>query len=129
MAVEQALYSRLTAHAGTSAIIGKKVYPNLLPQDVTLDAITYQRISATRTPAMGADSDAAYARFQVSSWSSTYSGAKALAAQVQDALQRWSGTAGGTTVLEVFLLNELDIYEDETKYHRVIQDYRVWFRE
>lgn len=126
---EEAVFARLQAVSGVTDLVGVRVYPQLLPQRATKPAVTYQRISADRESAMGADIDLVWARMQISSWAATYSEAKALARQVRLALQRWGGTAAGVVVDEVFILNEIDRYEDEVEIHRVIQDFKMWYRE
>lgn len=129
MALEAALYTRLTAHAGTSAIVSTRVYPNVLPQRATLPAVTYRRISTNRPPAMGADSGVAEVRMQVDSWADSYSGVKALQAQVRSALQRYNATVGSEVILDAFIVNEMDLYEPEKNVHRVLTDFTIWHRE
>ena len=113
MSVGKAIYARLVAHAGTTALVGTRVYPLRLPQGPTYPAIRYQVISAPREHAMGADTGTVHARVQVDCWATTYAGAKALAAQVILALSRWGGTSGGVVVEHVFLENEIDRFEPD----------------
>lgn len=132
--LEQAVYSRLTGHAGLAALVGSRVYPLVLPQRPTLPAVTYQRVEALRQSAMGVDTGLASARVQVDSWATTYAGSKGVAAQVRAALQRWRGTEAGVTVEDAFLERDQDLFEDEGssaegKLYRVSQDYLIWYRE
>lgn len=129
MAIEDALYTRLTTHAGLSALIGTRAYPTLLPEKPTLPAVRYRRISGPRESAMGVDLGIAHARFQLDSFAATYTGARDVAAQVRAALQRYRATVGGVEILDIFVENELHLYEDELKIHQVLQDYRVHHRE
>lgn len=113
--LEAALFTRLTTHAGLAAIIGTRAYPVLLPQNPTLPAVVYQRISTRRPHAGGVDTGVAIPRFQVTGWATTALGAKDLKEQMRAALQRWRGTVAGILVMDTFLEGELDRYDDDAK--------------
>ncbi len=123
--VEEAIYSRLSTHAGVSALVGSRIYPSLMPQNVTLPALTYIKVAGPRVSAMSIDTGVARPRFQVSCWSQTYSQAKALAAQVRAALQRWRGTESGVVIQASFMENEIDLYDNETELHHVALDFEI----
>ena len=133
--VGKAIYARLQAVAGVTALVGTRVYPLRLPQGPTYPAIRYQKIDAPRTHLMTWDPGEVHARVQVDSYAKTYDGAQALAAQVRGALSRWGGAAGGVTVEHVFLDDERDIdepeplHDGESGIYRVMQDYIVHYGE
>ena len=127
--VATAICTRLAAHAGTAALIGTRVWLSRLPDDPTYPALVVLKISATRTPLMGDDADKVSARVQVSSWAETRAGVYALAEQVRDALQRWGGTAAGVTVVQVFLDNQVEPFEDDIRQWHFPQDFTVWYTE
>jgi hypothetical protein len=124
--IEQALFSRLSTFAG---LITVPIYPDILPQNAAMPTVTFQRITTERVSVMGVDSGIARARFQVDSWSRDYGNVKAIAAQVRAALQRFRGIVGSDEILEIFILNEADLFEPDTLIHRVSQDYEVNHRE
>ena len=131
MTVEAEIYDRLSGHAGLSALVINRIYPNHVPQNVTLPAVSYHRVSAVRPSAMGADSGVVRARFQVDVWASSFadaSGARPVAEQVRLALQRWS-TTSGTIVQETFFLNERDLYEDRRDLHHAALDFEINYEE
>lgn len=140
MRMDEALYSYLSTHAGLSALVGTRIYPVKLPQNVSLPAVTYQKISGHRVHAMQTDPGYASPRFQISCWavdSATESGydiVKAVAEQARAALQDYRGTmggAGGVVVDAVFLDDENDFYEDAARqgvFH-VAQEYIIWHQE
>ena len=81
----------------TVAALGSRVYPLVLPQNVTYPAAVYQRISAARTSAFGRDSTATEATIQVDVYgelSSGYGSFHALTEAVRAALQRHEGRRG-----------------------------------
>ena len=46
MSVEIAVYDALTGDAGVAALVSTRVYPQVLPPDVTLPAIVYRNIDS-----------------------------------------------------------------------------------
>ena len=77
---------------------------------------------------MGSDTGLARARIQVDGWAKSYDEVRAVAEQVRLALQRWSNSVG-TVVQDIYILNELDLYETETRLHRVMFDFDVVYVE
>lgn len=142
MSVGKAIHARLKAHAGTTALVGTRIYPLRLPQDIgerkpapQYPAVRYQRIGAPRSHVMGADTGEVYANVQVDCYGLTYEDADALSVQVRAALSRWSGTAGGIVVDSVFLNDERDVDEPtivkdgEQGVYRVLLDFTVNYQE
>ena len=64
MNIEEALYSKLTGDAGVAALVSTRIYPNVVPQDIALPAVAYQRISTVRDMAHDGPTGVAHARFQ-----------------------------------------------------------------
>jgi hypothetical protein len=129
MSLETVLYTRLTTFSGLAALVGLRVYArNAMPQGGMLPAVSFYRVSVERVSAMGVDTGLARARVQVDTWDTTVDGARAVAEQVRLALQRWRNNTG-TVVQDVYVLNELDLYEEETRLHRVMYDFDVVFVE
>lgn len=127
--IEEALKTRLGSHAGLVALIAQRAYPVLLPQSPVYPALTYSRVSAQRDSVMGADSGLTRARFNVTSWDTTYAGVKAVSEQVRAALQRYRATVGGIEIQDIFILNDTDLFDDATRIHYVASDFEVIFRE
>lgn len=129
MAVEYAVRARLKAVTAITNIVGNRIYPNLLPQDVTLEAITYRKVSAPHVHAFGSDAGLSNPRFQIDAWADVYTEVITLAAAIQAGLSRFRGTIAGEVIQDVMLLNELDIYEQDRRIHRVMMDFEVWHTE
>lgn len=129
MTIEAAIYSTLTGHAGTAALVSTRVFPVTAPQDVTEPHIVYSRVSTARETAMGDDLGVARARVQVSCFATSQISAHAIAAQVRDALQRFRGTAGSTEVLDTFVEDEGETYSDTALLFEVAPVFTLIFRE
>ena len=133
MSIETEIFTRLTTFAGLSALIATRAYPNVMPQGVTYPAVTYRRVSATRFPAMGADTGLVRARFQVDSWAVDYAGVRVVAEEVRKALQRWTNPTG-TVVQDTFVVNEIDLFEpsvdtDDAGLQHVATDFEIFYEE
>lgn len=125
MTLEEALYAYLSSHAGLSALVGSRIYPATMPQNVTLPAVTYFRVAGGVERTSGPTVAYRDGRFQVSAWAELYATAKAVATQIRDALQNYQGTMGGAEgvrVLDANVVSETDIYEPETGTYQVAVD-------
>lgn len=128
MSVELEIRTRLVADSAVAALVKvgsvSRIYALFLPQNPTLPAITYQRISGPRIQELNAATEWGRARIQYDCWADTYLGAQALAAAVRRSL---NGHVGKLATLKVGIRldNERDLYEDELNIFRISQDYMV----
>ena len=138
MTIEGAILARLKAVSAITDIVGlganARIYAPDLPQDPTLQAITFRQISAPRVHAFGSDPGLVGARWQVDAWGNTYKEARDLGDAIRGngaggALSRWSGTLDSTVVQDVLLENEIPTFEDESGSYRNTQDYLIWYEE
>lgn len=120
------LHSRLTTHAGTSALVGTRVYPVIAPQNAQYPCIVYQRISGTEQ--MGT-TQIREARYQLSCWGETFASAQAVATQVRAALEEWSIYGGGVFVRMARIVNEGDDYEPDERIFRTLIDVMLTINE
>lgn len=127
-----ALYAKLAATAGVSALVGTRITPLRLMDATDLPAIAYTQISGPRilTHDEAAGSSLAQKRYQLDAWAETYAEAHAIALQVRTALDGYRGTvtsgADSLTLQGVLIEGERDDYDPETRIYRVIQEYTVW---
>lgn len=100
--VEASLFSLLTTGSpnAVAAIVGTRVYPDVLPQGVLYPAIRVQRISTPRAQYRALDGRAEYAspRMQVDCWALSRSGALALAQAVYGMLEGHHATVAGLRI-------------------------------
>lgn len=117
--LDEKLYTLLSGDASVSAVVVARIYPLVLPQDVTLPAITYSRISGGQVNSLGGYSGLEAPRIQVDVWGESYAAARALAALVHTAMD-------GATTFRALLESDTDFFEDDTKIYRVSSDFIVW---
>ena len=129
MSIETALYTQLSGYAGLTDLVSTRIYPLILPQDCSLPAVTYFRVSGPRIHAMGSDTGNAMPRFQISCWASTYSSVKAVATQVRAALSRLQDTVDSVVIEDIFIENEMDVYDPDVETYHTSLDFIVMHRE
>ena len=129
MTIETAIFTRLTGHAGTTALVGTRVYPDHLPQNPTYPAITYTRVTTERASAMGVDTGVVEAEFRIVCFDETYAEVKAVALQVLDALQRFRGTVDSVVIQDVFIINQDYDFDDDVGLYEINLDFSFWHRE
>lgn len=136
MSLESVLYSRLSGFAGLTALVGTRIYPSVLPQDVQYPAVSFHRIGGQPIPAAGSDPALKPLRVQVDCWAQdgasapgttdAYDSAASVAAQVLAALRRWRNAGSG--VQAVYVENEgLDLFEAASLVHHRVLEFTVWF--
>lgn len=128
--IHEVVYTKLTGHAGLSALVGTRVHPDQLPQRPTLPAVTYRRVTTMRVTTRDNSGKAKLARprFQFDCWATTYNGARAVAAQLHDALTTFP-QASNPRVDVALASNDFDDYEPDPGRYRVIFDAFIWHEE
>lgn len=109
---------------------GVKVYPSRLPQDVTLPAVMYRRISGQRIRSIDGATGLAKPRFELNAYAESYVEAKNLANEMRTLFDGFRGVIGaGTLVENIVFDNDQDTFDDDTGLERVIIDVGVWHQE
>ena len=116
--IETSIYTVLSTDVTVSALVSTRIYPMIIPQNGTLPAVVYQRVSTLPINSLSGDSGLDSVRIQLSCWSPTYAGAKSLGLAVRNALTLSS--------LKAITEMELDDIDDLTGHYRVILDFRIW---
>ena len=132
MLIEQALYTYLSTYAGLTALIGTRIYPNTIPQNGTLPAVAYTKVSGYRYHSLGGDTGEASPVYQFSVFGSSYSSVKAVTEKIRDALQNYTGLMGGAsgvTVKAVLMMSQSDGYDQDVNEYYDITEYQIFYKE
>jgi hypothetical protein len=124
VSIDTALYSLVTTLAGV-----ERFYPPPIPDNPTYPLATYMQVSGLRGYVQEGADGLVIARFQVDSWALQSREARTLAEEIRVALSGFRGDYDSVDIQSIFLIAEQKLYDDDAKAHRVIQDYRVTFRE
>ncbi len=137
--IEEGIVAKIKTVNGITAIIGTgvnaRISPGVLPQNETLPAITYSKISGVRVQIMGGISGLAHPVYQINSWASTYLAAKALAEQVRLGLDANIATTWGSITIRASIMDDdsdlLEVSPDlkERRRYGIRQDFEVWHDE
>lgn len=88
----------LRAHLITEATAaGSRIYPDILPQNPTYPAITYQQILSNTHH----DIDIDFPRYQITAWDPRRIDALNLAADIDNALNRFKGMLGAERIKQI----------------------------
>ena len=133
--LEEALNSVLIGNAAVGALVGARVYPLVIPEEATLPAVAYQRVSGVRdtahSDAQGFPGELGWAmgRVQLTINAETYSAAKSVARAIRKALNGKRGSMGGLMVHLARIENEQDGYNQTSKRCTVRLDVVVYYTE
>lgn len=132
--IGELLYARLTGNAGLAALVGTRVHPDMLPQNVTYPAIRYvqvSRVEVVRKPvaAGGVGASLAIVRgtFQLDCYAKTYKQAHQVAIAAAAAVYGWRDPANGVIVARV--TDVQDTNDSEETMQRVSVDVSITYNE
>jgi hypothetical protein len=118
------LFSFLSDQATDAA---SRIYPNELPQGVTLPAVKYFQVSDPAEHTHDGRSKLRHPRFQLDCYADTYLEAHRLSDQVIIALDGYQGQMGQATCGAGFSEDARDNHDPETGRHWVSVDIEIWY--
>lgn len=123
--VDDALRAWVLADAGVSALIGQRMYPDVLPQGAIFPAIRYFEVSLSPLYAHQGDLNLDTSRYQFDCYAATRPAARDLAAALRAALSGKKTYQDGVTFRSTQLVNSLSGYDDALNAWRMVQDYQL----
>jgi hypothetical protein len=117
---ESGLRAQLLTIDALTALIGRRVYPLVPPEDLSgYPCITYQVGSTTREYSNDSDVGLVTKRIIVNAFSPQYGEVQSIVVAIIDALSGWSGTLpDGTRVDSVRVATCSDFYESDARMFR-----------
>lgn len=126
--IEKAIVSILQNNADVINLVGTRVYAFRLPQNATLPAITYHRISTYRVVTHDQTSiGLSNPRFQFNMYANSIDMCKQIAAAVRVAFLGYQGEVTVTDKVSVYAVlpeNEIDIIEADLDLYYTVADYK-----
>lgn len=128
--IEEALYSKLTATVGVTALVGTRIVPESSVQvtDPSISQLTYMRVDGQPHHTMEAPAGLRWARMQYMAHAATFTAAKAISQAVLAALDGFKGTVDGVAIGSC--LSQMDgvpDYDPETRQHLNVVDFMVHY--
>jgi len=129
--INNGIYSRLSSYTTLTALVNKRIYPIILPQDCELPAVVYQRISGPRIHAMGDDPGLTHPRYQITVISQNdYDKARQVADEVINAFKNErDATWGSLNVQASYVEDDQEFFDDESERYRIAIDLIIWAEE
>lgn len=128
MSIETALYELVTTDATLLALVGRHVYPVLIPQDVETPALAYQVISQPGQYAHDGDVGLLRTRVQWTGQASTYAELRAVMGALRARLSAYTGVVDGETIQALFVENMRDQWSGTFDRPAATMDVVVWHR-
>jgi hypothetical protein len=128
--IDTALFQRLTAFGGLTALIAQRVYLSTLAEKVTLPALVYSQVTGNGESAFGVDSTLRHARYTLLAHASNPLDAKKVAKQARLAVQRYRGTLDTTVIQDIFIENDgTDFYDPQSRIYYCAVDIIIHYQE
>lgn len=130
---EEALFTYLSNEPAITARVADRIFPDRLPEKVTLPAISFHRVDArriyTHDPFEEADPWVT-AREQFDCWGRDPLEAMEVGQAVLATLSGFSGPLSGElSVGSSFVVDEVDLYEADTGWYRRVVDVSISYEE
>ncbi len=131
MTIEQGLVAELRADGAVSAIVGQRIFPEVVPQGQDGAAIVYRRVGTTRHQTLDGQRNVIEVIMRIDCWEDSFGACWTLANAVRSALNQLTGAIGGFTIQRSHLEAEsnLSVFEGDKREYRVSQDYVIWYVE
>jgi hypothetical protein len=125
MHINDALYGYLSTYAGLTALVSNRIYPDNLPQNPVLPAITFTCISTLRHHEFKNDSKMIDSTIQFTIWAASRKVTKTVSTQLRKALQDYSGIMSSVRISAVLLGDETDDFDDETRLYNTHMEFKI----
>lgn len=129
MTIRNAIYSRLNGFAGLTSLVSDRVYSKQVSQDSVRPLVFFEMTGTQRISAINGDSGTVIRTIRVISEALTLDAALDVSEQVRAALQRWSGVEDGITIMDTFINDESDSFDDDLNVSYIEQFFTIQHRE
>lgn len=132
LALENALFAYLSTDPQLSSLVEDRIFPIRMPEGTVLPAVTYARVSSSRTYFYEKFEDTdpfTRVRVQFNCWSNIADQAMEVGEAVLLALSGYDGDMAGQLIGSSFNVLEQDQYEGDAKLFRRILDFHIMYED
>ena len=122
---DDTLFTYLSGHAGLSALVGDKIYPDQVPQKVEAPYVCFYEIYREKIYSHQGYSNSGIYSIQITCSASTKIEARAIADQIAAAMEAW--TAASDQIGHVFQEGENAGWEDSRGLYYIDLDFDVFY--
>ena len=127
MDILESIYKYLSSDSEVKAIVGDKIYPEIIPQGVSLPAIVYAPTNCYYDSALQKDTGFSRLRIQFTCYDNTFGKARRLGRAVKKVFQDFKGNMFGNEIQAVFIrsdfmsLSNLKLNYDVEKFASILE--------
>jgi hypothetical protein len=111
--------------AGCQALIGTKVFPVTVTQEVKKPYVTVRRTGQSPTIVKGQVSDCDLVQFNVAVFADTYKECVDISAAVRTSLDEFSGTKSGKNYYRIWYLTSEDTIDEQDNCYVIVDGYAM----
>ena len=119
MTIGTDIYTALSGDGTVSGLVGNRIYPNWIPQDVTYPCVAYFSDGDDVENDLSGEASIAHHNYEFVCFASSYSGAQSLADAVKNALI-------AASTFKTYRLRQSDGYDPAIEIHSVSMDFSLW---
>lgn len=124
--LSKALYTKLSGTAGITALVSTRIYPVVLPENVTLPAISYSVVAQPQIHSLEGVT-ALNSLVQIDCWADTFLASQNVAEAIANAINDFSGTIGSEEKIHSSIqTGKQELFEPDVNDYRVSLDYSIW---
>jgi hypothetical protein len=121
-----AIYNLLKDSATVGQLIGNKIYPGIIPDNIAYPAVTFSELSRRTIDTKDGRIPTGDHSFDVDVFSCEYRQAQNIADACAAVLDNYAGTVGTVEIKRIRLEDQQDLpYEDEKDIFHITQEYRI----
>lgn len=124
--IEEAVYARMAGYGALTGLVGTRIYPLVVPQDVIMPAVAYQKISGAPQRSHSGFSNLSSDRFQITCEADDYATAKAVEVAVRHCWESYVGAQSGISIEAAQVVNIVDGFSDVHAAPVVRLDVMIW---
>ena len=121
--IETAIHSKLSSIPGLDSLVGTRIYSILPGIDEILPFVIFAKVSKLPTNAMQSTGNLRHMRIQIDLYGKDYDECLAVRDVLLPSMERWSDSGAEVHVVDCFLENEIDLYDDATKQAHIAIDF------
>jgi len=122
MSLKSEILTFIKSKSEVTDIVGNRIWYDKLPEDATLPAITFSRISDPHKYTQSGDSGHRNPRVQFSCWAETDQAAEDLGETLSGVMTAFVGAFGSINIQSSMIENKVDMHDPATKRYFVPVD-------
>tara|TARA_R110002074_G_scaffold383239_1_gene563449 strand:- start:473 stop:868 length:396 start_codon:yes stop_codon:yes gene_type:complete len=131
MTLEQGIRAAVIADSNLNAIISGRIYHERMPQNATMPAILFSRVSTSQNSMLDGIDTLTQVRIQLDIYGDTSASVRDLSTKLRTLLNGHAGDLGGSAVQFARLDSEIDagFFDGDEERRRIISDYMFFLHE